>query len=104
MTNGNQHTLNYEKTVKAIESFFALEGQTVTPQQIAEQMSNPSLMKHPDLEPLLNFRGNLGALWVSSRNHVVYYPGAAMTGKNRAVTVNEGYDLAPIPHKHLFVD
>jgi len=94
MTNGNQHTLNSEKTAKAIEFFFAQAEQTVTPQQIAEQMSSPSSMQHPDLGPLLNFRGNLGTLWVSSRNYVVYYSGKAITGKNRPITANEGYDMA----------
>lgn len=94
MTNGNQNTLNSKKIAKAIESFFALEGQTVTPRQIAEQISSPSSMQHPDLGPLLNFRGKLGTLWVSSRNNVVYYSGEAMTGKNRQVTANEGYDMA----------
>ena len=31
---------------------------------------------------------------VSSRNHVVYYSGKTITGKNRPVTANEGYDMA----------
>jgi len=94
MSSGKEHTFNSEKTAKAIELFFTRADQIITPQQIAEQMTTPSRLEHPDLGPLLNFRGGLGTLWVCSRYNVVYYSGNAITGKNKQITLAEGVEMA----------
>jgi hypothetical protein len=94
MGNSHQKDFNPADTAIAIQSFFALEGQMVTPQQITEQISTRSSLEHPDLGPILNTRGKLGTLWISPRNTLVYYSGNVLTGKNKSISASEAYNIA----------
>ncbi len=95
MASSRQDTFDPDKTTEAVQSFFALEGRMLTPKQIAQKLGRPSPMQHPDLGPLLNFRGSLGTVWVSPRYHVVYYSGEAMpAGNKKPISATEGYDMA----------
>lgn len=88
MASGNQ------KVIKAIESFFALEGQLITEQQIFEQLDSQESTPHPDLGKIRRYKGKFGTFWITSRNNIVYYMGESLTGKNKQIDANEANEIA----------
>lgn len=102
MAKENQAEINPLQAVSAATAFLISEGQRLSPKEIAEQLGAPGIQVHPDLGTLVSFRGELGTIWVSERDNVVYYSGNSLGQADQPVSAAECWEIAKkMARKHV---